>query len=228
MRWHDRLLWGLLIAVGVAVTAWAALTQRSRRNPPPPAPSYESFLKGKPLSDFQFLDQFGRPVTRDTLAGKVWILGFGFTRCQMSCPHLFAGMQELQKQLNRDDILFVTLTVDPEYDTATELQQHACRCGEDQERRWYLTGGREAIHRFMQENFHTLPQENAQEPPERRFSHSNHLMLIDRTGSIQGTYRAVEEILTEENVPTGTFRPNQPELTRLHLDAEQLARETAP
>src|SRR4051812_44261364 len=35
---------------------------------------------------FSLLDQNARPVTRETLAGRVWVASFVFTRCAGPCP----------------------------------------------------------------------------------------------------------------------------------------------
>ncbi len=51
---------------------------------------------GHQIADFELIDQNGDRVTRETLKGKVWVVGFIFTRCGVSCPTITQAMNELQ------------------------------------------------------------------------------------------------------------------------------------
>lgn len=72
---------------------------------------------------FTLTDQHGRTVHADDYAGKVVMLFFGFSNCQMTCPatlgKLSAVLNTMGKQANLAQVLFVS--VDPNRDTPARL-----------------------------------------------------------------------------------------------------------
>src|SRR5262249_50237550 len=66
---------------------------------------------------FSLLDAARRPVTLADLAGRWWVADFIFTRCEGICPLLSSQMARListMPSLDRDDVRFVSFSVDPE------------------------------------------------------------------------------------------------------------------
>jgi len=54
-------------------------------------------------------------------------------------------MKSLQARLEGSDVLLVSLSVDPEYDTPEVLAKYARLFEADPERWWFLTGSRQKI-----------------------------------------------------------------------------------
>jgi protein SCO1 len=109
------------------------------------APPKEKLRLGDAVGDFELRDQLGRVVRLSDLRGKVVAVDFIYTRCPLPdvCPRLsasFAAAQRrFQDRLGRDLVL-LSVTVDPEYDTVSVLAEYARRWGAD-ERGWrFLTG----------------------------------------------------------------------------------------
>ena len=71
----------------------------------------------RPIADFEFLDEDGRPFERKNLEGQWSLLFTGFTHCPDVCPTTIALMAELRRRISRDDLQFVFVSVDPERDT---------------------------------------------------------------------------------------------------------------
>jgi protein SCO1/2 len=100
---------------------------------------------GAPIPDFQLTDQLGRTVEAADLRGKVAAINFIYTRCPLPdvCPRLCANFATLQRrfraQLNRDLIL-LSVTVDPDYDTSAVLADYAKRWAADSGAWRFLTG----------------------------------------------------------------------------------------
>ena len=69
----------------------------------------------------------GKPFSSSSLAGKPYVIFFGFTHCPDVCPTTLARMVKLRKQLQAGDrpfeILFVS--VDPERDGPVEVGKYA-------------------------------------------------------------------------------------------------------
>jgi protein SCO1/2 len=229
-RLHDQLLWGLLVAVGLAILGWAGWTWWTKPSASVPeaySNQARDFLKGNALGDFHFIDEHGRTVTQEALQGKVWILNIFFTSCEMSCPSLIAAMAQLQRELRWSDGVLVSLSVDPDTDTPELLRAFASQCRADPERWRFLTGAKEEIFAFVHKAFAAPLSENPEERPGYRITHSNRFLLVDRQGKVYGSYLVVEPATDPEGKPVGTFRVEETELERLRRDAERLAQDTS-
>jgi protein SCO1 len=109
---------------------------------PPPK---EKLRPGDPVADFELRDQLGRAVRLSDLRGKVVAVDFIYTRCPLPdvCPRLSANFAALQRRFHERlgaDLVLLSVTVDPQYDTAQVLADYARRWGAD-DRGWlFLTG----------------------------------------------------------------------------------------
>ena len=75
-------------------------------------------------------DQDGRAVRfySDVLEGNVVVVNFIFTRCTEACPLLTRRMNAVRRELGDRfgrDVRFVSISVDPEFDTPQELRRFA-------------------------------------------------------------------------------------------------------
>jgi len=185
------LLWGFLVAALVAV-AVATLVQWMRQ--PEPLPVY-----GK-LPAFSLVNRDGRTIRLEDLAGAPWVADFIFTRCPASCPMMSARMGRLDRSLPRNlDVLLVSISVDPAYDTPEVLERYAKKF-QAPERWLFLTGEREDVRRLSIEGFKLgldmdPPPGTAGPEP---ILHSTRFVLLDGEGQIRGYYEAFDEASTEK------------------------------
>ena len=105
----------------------------------------EQLKIGDPLPDFRLTDQPGQIVTGADLAGKVLAINFIYTRCPLPdiCPRLSANFAALQQRFAPalgKDLMLLSVTVDPEYDSAEVLAQYAKRWGASYQGWRFLTG----------------------------------------------------------------------------------------
>ncbi len=150
------------------------------------------------VPDFSLIDRSGRPITRFTLLGKIWVVNFFYTRCPDTCPLQSATMARLQRQLSAErDVRFVSITVDPEHDTPGILAAYATRYRADPDRWLFLTGSRAAVTHLAVDGFH-LGVERA---PDRaalgthrlaRLLHSSRFVLVDRQLRIRGYFESTD------------------------------------
>ena len=106
------------------------------------------------LPEFSLTERSEKPVTLDSLAGKVWVANFIFTNCGGPCPIMSAKMEKLQEQFaGEDDLRCVTITVDPYRDTPKQLRQYADARNAHPERWLFLTGERDALFELSIEGF---------------------------------------------------------------------------
>lgn len=109
---------------------------------------------GEQMPDFTLYDQEGRVVSAGRFRGKQVMLNFIFTRCPVAtmCPLATQKMMTTQK-LARDagvkDIEFVSITLDPAYDTPGVLKDYAAQRGIDTSNFSFLTGPENAIRDLL-------------------------------------------------------------------------------
>ena len=101
-----------------------------------------------PVPEVELVDQNAQQVALRALLAtdKPVLLNFIFASCTTICPILSAGFADFQKKLADDaaDVLLVSVTIDPEHDTAETLKKYAERVGARPG--WvFLTGRREDV-----------------------------------------------------------------------------------
>lgn len=174
------LLWGVLVAVLLAVTTWAVRTRLSAPNLP---------VLGQ-VPPFSLTSHRGETVTLEDLAGGLWIADFVFTRCALSCPMMTTRMAELDDGRVPPEVRLVSFTVDPEHDSPEVLADYAEAFGAS--RRWhFLTGPKDEISELALKGFHLAldPDPPAgMAPPEEPIVHSTRFVLVDGRGRIRGYY----------------------------------------
>ncbi|MBI2177653.1 MAG: SCO family protein, partial [Candidatus Tectomicrobia bacterium] len=180
----------------------------------------------------------------------VWVANLIYTHCPDTCPFQTAEMAKLQKEfLGEKDFRLVTITVDPERDTAQVLAEYAKKFGADPERWLFLTGEKEAIHRLAQKGFRLSAVEvkegvprpgprsfmewltptavHAHHPgPAQPYIHSSRFVLVDREARVRGNYMGVVAPSAQSKGPKGEFVPIYEEeaLRRLREDIRAILR----
>jgi protein SCO1/2 len=84
------------------------------------------------------------------------------------------------------DVLVLSHTIDPEYDTVALLRDFAKRLGVESSRWHFVTGAKDSIYKIAQTSYFQTALEDKTEPD--GFIHSGAFILIDRKGRIRGTY----------------------------------------
>lgn len=181
---------GAALAAAAAGAGWGAMAllgpSASLR------PRGTESLRLGPLPDAALVDQAGRTTRLSDLAGSPWIAGFVFTRCEGPCPRLTAEMARLSHALADTPLRFLLFTVDPDHDTPEVLARYAShfRLGE---RTRLLTGPRAVLYALIRDGFKlgVAPAEEA-EAESHFITHSQRLVLVDRSGFIRGYYDGLD------------------------------------
>jgi len=148
------------------------------------------------VGSFSLKDQAGRPVTAETMRGKVWAAAFFFTRCPSVCPRITRRMRALQEQATKEhlELELVSFSVDPDNDTPEVLGAYAKQYGADLSTWRFLTGDLEEVRRTSEQGF-KLALDGKPTPGADHLGlfHGSHLVLVDRAGTIRGYYRTSED-----------------------------------
>ena len=109
---------------------------------------------GERAPEFVLYDQNGRVVSSARFRGKQIMLNFIYSRCPVAnmCPLSTAKMmaaQKLARESGVGDIEFVSVTMDPAYDTPGVLRDYADQRGIDTSNFSFLTGPEAAIRDLL-------------------------------------------------------------------------------
>jgi protein SCO1/2 len=141
---------------------------------------------GDVVPDFTLTSHHGGPVSLSSLRGKVVAVAFIYTRCPLPdyCPRLMTNFRAVQQRfagrLNRDVVL-LTITFDPQYDTSDTLRQYARRYGADEEGWHFLTGTKGDVLRVCELfGVEFWPEEGL-------ITHTLRTAVVDRDGRLAAT-----------------------------------------
>jgi protein SCO1 len=196
----------LALFAGSGVAIWASLGTG-------PAPAADDSADGLgdygPVPDFSLVERSGRRVTLADLRGTVWVTSFIYTECTETCPLQSLQLSRLQDEFaGSPDLRLVSITVDPEHDTADVLARYAERYRANPERWLFLTGPKGAIYALAKDGFKLAVQDASSAarrstplsilaPPPAFASHgsqglilhSSRFVLVDRRGRIRAYHR---------------------------------------
>ena len=190
-------VWGGLAAVLVGVVGVGVWSLRDHQ-----AARQGSVLQGGGtfgrVPDFTLTERSGRTVALRDLSGKYWVADFIFTRCTGVCPLLTTRMASLVKQLSgrpgADDMMFVSFSVDPDWDTPEVLSRHAASLGIVDPRWLFVTGPRQELYHLIGDGFKLSVAQNtlAGSSAGDLITHSDRFALVDPKGEIRGYYHGDE------------------------------------
>lgn len=139
------------------------------------------------IGDFKFVDQDSAEVTNDTFKDKIYVADFFFTSCRTICPKMKTQMLRVYDSVENDpEILLLSHTIDPEYDTVGLLKDFAGRLGVDSKKWHFVTGQKVEIYKIAQTSYFATALEDKSEPD--GFIHSGAFLLIDKHQRIRGKY----------------------------------------
>jgi protein SCO1/2 len=179
---------GIFIVSCVVLISGAFATLVSRMKPAPAGQNLGD--AAYPLGSFRFTDRSGRPVTEADLANDFWVASFIFTRCPTSCPRIASVVSGLQHgPLRNVPVKFVSISVDPDFDTPEILSTFARSHGADPDRWLFLTGPKAETYDLILKRFHLAVRENPDaKPGVEQVIHSDKLALVGPGNRVLGVY----------------------------------------
>lgn len=175
------------------------LTASCSKKNEPPLPIYgERELVGADtvyhtIAEFSFLDQDSTVISNSTFDNKIYVADFFFTSCRTICPIMKTQMLRVYDSIqNQDDVLLLSHTIDPDYDTVGLLHDYAERLGVNSNK-WHFATGRpkQEVYKLAQLSYFSTAMEDRAEPD--GFIHSGAFLLIDKHRRIRGKYDGTKE-----------------------------------
>lgn len=147
---------------------------------------------------YSLTDEVGGQVRfPDDYRGKTLVVSYIYTHCPSICVVTTDGMERLRDRLGkRDDVVFVSITLDPRRDSAETLRRYAEMRGIDTRSWHFLTGDRDALDSLFREMgvlYRTSFMERSEKGDEVYFiDHNDVVTLIDRDGNVRGEFKGTE------------------------------------
>lgn len=139
------------------------------------------------IADFSFVDQDSNMVTQETFHDKIYVADFFFTSCRTICPVMKTQMRRVYDSIKSDpDVLLLSHTIDPEYDTVGLLHDYADRLGVSSDKWHFVTGNQEDIFNIAQTSYFATALADNTEPD--GYIHSGAFLLVDKSRRIRGKY----------------------------------------
>jgi protein SCO1/2 len=145
------------------------------------------------IKDFQFVNQDSVSVTKETVQGKIYVADFFFTTCRTICPIMKSQMVRVNEAIKEmPDVLILSHSIDPEYDTVGLLHDYAERLGAKSDKWYFVTGRpRDYVFDLAQTSYFSTAMEDKSEPD--GFVHSGAFLLVDKEGRLRGKYDGTKE-----------------------------------
>ncbi|MFC4303857.1 SCO family protein [Cohnella boryungensis] len=188
--WLRRYGFSLVLLVLCAVMGYFILQQNNKKDELP--------VQGQG-AEFSYTDVNGENVTLSNTNGKARLLYFFFANCPDVCPPTTFLMSQVQDELKEDGVFgkeveFLSVTIDPERDTAENLKEYASRFDADPEG-WKFLRGEEQETAEMARKYQILVNKD----DEGNFGHMNLIVLLDKDGQIRDWISANDYIEEGEN-----------------------------
>ncbi len=179
----------LVAAILVGAICWcSALESALSHEQGFPTPPKEAARRevSIPIADFSLVDQNGKALQLRQLRGKVVLVSFIYTSCPDICPLMTASMRRVQGDLNRNEqksAYFLSITTEPEIDTAKVLKSYGERFKADFSNWSFLTGKKPELARVWK-TFGVSVQRKAP----GLVSHTSLTALLDKSGMMRYAY----------------------------------------
>jgi protein SCO1 len=146
------------------------------------------------IPPFSFIDQDSTVFTEQKTKDKIYVANFIFTRCGLICPKVTNQLRRVQDAfLNKKDVIFVSHTVDPQFDTPNILKRYAVKNDAIKGKWFFVTGTKKDLYKMALKGYF-VPIADASEynkaikNPDDAFIHSEKMILVDKEGVIRGFY----------------------------------------
>jgi protein SCO1/2 len=144
----------------------------------------------------------------EIVKGKITVLGYIYTNCPDICPMTTNNMEKIEqklKEMNIDNVTFISLSFDPLRDTPSILKQYAAIRDINLSNWHFLTGKENTIDSIKKQmNFFAVAEDtsySADNKPYYFFTHTDRISLIDQSGRLRKNYKGsninIEEIVND-------------------------------
>lgn len=146
------------------------------------------------VQPFSFTNQDGKQVTRDDVAGKVYVAEYFFTHCDGICPTMNNNMRLVYEEFMKDtNFLILSHTCDPDRDSVAQMKYYADSMKVDTKRWIFLTGRKDSLYNTARVSYTIDDPANSLKNIDDQFIHSQFWALVDKNGEVKKIYDGLKE-----------------------------------
>jgi protein SCO1 len=151
---------------------------------------------------FSLTDQNNEQLTSEELRGKFVLYNFTYTNCPTPCYNLNTTMQEVQSrldevELDNIDVAFITVSIDPDRDTAAALKNYADSIGADtKDWSFVTTTNKSLLKTIIGSGFETYYEDKGN----GEFAFDPSFVLVDGWGIVRAEYRYQTEVSSADRI----------------------------
>ena len=139
----------LLLCIGFVAFPAVGLAETAPSTPAHDSAAAEEKARNY-FTDLEVVDQNGKRLRfySDVLKDRIVLINFIFTNCQDACPlmtHKLKQVRSLMAESIKDQVWFVSISVDPERDTPEAMKAFATKQGVDESHWLFLTGPKQNL-----------------------------------------------------------------------------------
>jgi cytochrome oxidase Cu insertion factor (SCO1/SenC/PrrC family) len=138
---------------------------------------------GPPLTEFQLTERSGEPFNSADMRGRVWVATYFFTTCPGSCIRLNENIQFMHNLPELKEVIWVSITCDPDNDTPDVLRDYADRWQADPDRWLFCHADLDYTQRVARGMKLFLSYKG----------HQDRVVVIDKAGKIRGMFDATSK-----------------------------------
>lgn len=140
------------------------------------------------IDSFTFLNQDSILITQSVFDNKIHVANFIFTTCGSICPVMTNNLKIIGDQFILDtSVVLLSYSVTPWIDKPYVLKNYKQKNSITNSNWHFLTGDRSRIYKLARQSY--FAEENIGfSKDSSEFLHTEHVMLVDKTGRIRGVY----------------------------------------
>lgn len=168
----------IFVGIAVAISMVWTQFQQVKNNAGQKLKEYGS------VPSFNLLDETGRPATKKSLHGKIWVCDFITTRPTAVSIMMNNRMRDLQNSLEHaqdDRVRLISITLDPKHDTVPVLKEFSAKEKALPGRWSFLTGTPTDVENLIMKGLLSASDAGSKEIP----TQSSQFVLMDPNGQIR-------------------------------------------
>ena len=150
------------------------------------------------IGNFALTNQDGQAFSEKDVKGKIQVANFFFTGCGSICPGMMSKLRKLNSESAKDtDIIFLSFSVTPWRDSVSRLREYA-NTNKIIAPNWHLLTGPKADIYTLARRSYFAEEALGFTKDSTDFLHTEHVLLVDKTGRIRGIYNGTLDLDMEQ------------------------------
>ena len=150
------------------------------------------------IEGFALSNQDGKTVSSKDLKGKIHVANFFFTGCGSICPGMMNKIARLNHAFEKDStVVFLSFSVTPWRDSVSRLKEYT-NINKIIAPNWHLLTGAKADIYTLARRSYFAEEALGFTKDSTDFLHTEHVLLVDKTGRIRGIYNGTLDLDMEQ------------------------------